>query len=127
MRGECLQTTRPAQIALNIDKAVCTQFIQTDLCILKLPARDDFAGSEMTSSTSSCPSTEASCMSKIRAAIDDALQSRLKLQEAKIEVMARTCQGLETNDWEKTLQEACVESERAIRELNHRLLSTECC
>lgn len=120
MREECLQTTRPARIALNIDKAVCTQFIQTDLCILKLPARDNLAGSEM-------PLTEAGCMSKIRAAIDDALQSRLKLQEAKIEVMARTCQGLETNDWEKTLQEACVESERAIRELNHRLLSTECC
>lgn len=68
---------------------------------------------------------EGACMSKIRHAIDEALRSRLRLQEVKAEALLHQCQGLETAEVERTVLEATLESQRAIQALNAQLLTAE--
>jgi hypothetical protein len=71
-------------------------------------------------------SVEETSLSRIRAAIDEALRSRLRLQEARVEMLAQQCQGLETSEIERALLEAREDSDRAIRALNAQLLTAEC-
>lgn len=68
-------------------------------------------------------SSEESALSSIRAAIDAALRSRLKLHEARVELISHSRQGEEKSEFERALLEASVESERAIHALNQQLLT----
>lgn len=64
-------------------------------------------------------------LSRIHAAIDKAIRSRVRLQEAKVEVLAQRCAGLETAEAEQALHEASLESEMELRALSAQLLTAE--
>lgn len=70
--------------------------------------------------------TETFDHAKLMQLIDQALRSRLRLQEANQELKARQVSGSATDDVEEALLAASAESDEALRAVSmHLLLQTE--
>jgi hypothetical protein len=69
--------------------------------------------------------SDGEAISRIRVAIDEALRSRLRLQEARIDALVHQCRGVESHEVQQALADAAAESQRTIQALNAQLLTAE--